>query len=92
MQTEQTRRSNVDWVMGIQRAIDYVEEHITEAPDYDEIARQSCSTGYHFQRVFGLLCGYTGSLPENRQIKDPAAFIKVPGNQNPRDFDLLPAK
>lgn len=82
----------MDWVMGIQRAVDYVEEHITEDLDYDEIARQSCSTGYPFQRVFGLLCGYTGSLPENRQIKDPAAFIKVPGNQNTRDLDSLPAK
>lgn len=44
----------MDWVMGMQRAIDYVEEHITEELDYDEIARQGYSTAYHFQRVFGL--------------------------------------
>ena len=44
----------MDWVMGMQRAIDYVEAHITEDLDYNEIARQSCSTAYHFQRVFGL--------------------------------------
>lgn len=59
----------MDWVMGIQRAIDYVEEHITEELDYDEIARQSCSTGYHFQRVFGLLCGYTlGEYIRSRRL------------------------
>lgn len=59
----------MDWVMGIQRAIDYVETHITEELDYDEIARQSYSTGYHFQRVFGLLCGYTlGEYIRNRRL------------------------
>ena len=31
----------------------------SEELDYNEIARQSCSTAYHFQRMFGLLCGYT---------------------------------
>ena len=59
----------MDWVMGLQRAIDYVEEHITEELDYDEIARQSYSTSYHFQRVFGLLCGYTlGEYIRNRRL------------------------
>ncbi len=59
----------MDWVMGLQRAIDYVEDHITEELDYDEIARQSYSTGYHFQRVFGLLCGYTlGEYIRNRRL------------------------
>ena len=57
------------WVMGMQRAIDYVEAHITEELDYDEIARQSYSTAYHFQRMFGLLCGYTlGEYIRNRRL------------------------
>ena len=59
----------MDWVMGMQRAIDYVEAHITEDLDYDEIARQSYSTAYHFQRMFGLLCGYTlGEYIRNRRL------------------------
>ena len=59
----------MDWITGLQRAIDYVEEHITEELNYDEIARQSCSTSYHFQRVFGLLCGYTlGEYIRNRRL------------------------
>lgn len=59
----------MDWVMGIQRAIDYVETHITEELDYDEIARQSYSTGYHFQRMFELLCGYTlGEYIRSRRL------------------------
>ena len=59
----------MDWVMGLQRTIDYVEAHITEDLDYDEIAKQSYSTSYHFQRVFGLLCGYTlGEYIRNRRL------------------------
>lgn len=49
----------MNWITGMQRAIDYVEEHITEELSYDEIARQGYSSAYHFQWVFGLLCGYT---------------------------------
>lgn len=48
MQTDRIRRDDMDWVMGMQRAIDYVEAHITEDLDYDEIARQGYSTAYHF--------------------------------------------
>lgn len=49
----------MDWVTGIQRAIDYMEEHITEDIDYAAAARQSCSSEYHFGRVFAILCGMT---------------------------------
>ena len=59
----------MDWVTGMQHAIDYIEAHITEKLNYDEIARESFSTGYHFQRVFGLLCGYTlGEYIRNRRL------------------------
>ena len=49
----------MDWITGIQRAIDYVEAHLDEELDYDEIARRSASSPFHFQRVFSILCGYT---------------------------------
>ena len=49
----------MDWVTGIQRAIDYVEAHLTEEIDYEAVASQCYSSSYHFQRVFGILCGYT---------------------------------
>lgn len=49
----------MDWITGIQEAINYMEDHITEELDYTEIARRSFSSPYHFQRVFSLLCGYT---------------------------------
>ena len=49
----------MDWISGIQKAVDYVEDHITEELDYSEIARQAYSSGFHFQRIFSILCGYT---------------------------------
>ena len=49
----------MDWICGIQNAIDYIEDHLTEEIDYEEVAKRSFSSSYHFQRVFGILCGYT---------------------------------
>ena len=49
----------MDWITGVQRAIDYVEAHLTEEIDYEKIAAESFSSRYHFQRVFSILCGYT---------------------------------
>ena len=49
----------MDWVSGLQRAIDYVEEHITEPIDYEEVAKCAYSSSFHFQRVFSTICGYS---------------------------------
>ncbi len=49
----------MDWIQGIQKAIEYIEEHITESIDYDKLARIAYSSSYHFQRVFGIMCGIT---------------------------------
>lgn len=49
----------MNWITGIQRALDYIEEHLTQEIDYEVLAREACSSFYHFQRVFSLLCGYT---------------------------------
>jgi len=44
----------MNWMTGLQRAIDYVEEHILENLDLESIAAQSFSSSYHFQRVFSM--------------------------------------
>lgn len=59
----------MDWITGIQRAIDYVEAHITEPIDYEEAAKQAYSSSFHFQRIFSILCGYTlGSYIRMRRL------------------------
>ena len=49
----------MDWIKGIQRALDYTEAHLTEEIDYDAAAKEACSSSFHFQRVFSIMCGYT---------------------------------
>ena len=49
----------MDWIMGIQRALDYTEEHLTDEIDYEAAAKEAFSSAFHFQRVFSLLVGYT---------------------------------
>lgn len=49
----------MNWIQGIQRSIDYVEENITEELDFEEVASQAFSSTFHFQRVFGILCGFS---------------------------------
>ena len=59
----------MDWIIGIQQAIDYIEDNITEVIDYEEVAKQCYSSSYHFQRVFSILCGFTlGEYIRNRRL------------------------
>lgn len=59
----------MDWIKGLQSSIDYIEEHLTETIDYEAVAAQSFSSSYHFQRVFGILCGFTvGEYIRNRRL------------------------
>jgi AraC family transcriptional regulator len=59
----------MDWITGIQNAIHYIEAHITEELDYGQIAKESFSSPFHFQRVFSILCGYTlGEYIRSRRL------------------------
>lgn len=59
----------MDWIIGMQKAIDYIEDHLTETIDYDDVAAQCYSSSYHFQRVFSILCGFTvGEYIRNRRL------------------------
>lgn len=49
----------MEWISGIQRAIDYIEQHLTEEIDYEAAVREAYSSSFHFQRVFSILCGFT---------------------------------
>ncbi len=49
----------MDWITGLQNAIDYIEDHLLEDIDYETVAAQSYSSSYHFQRIFSILCGFT---------------------------------
>lgn len=49
----------MEWIKGIQRAIDYIELNLTEDMNYEDIAKQAYSSQFHFQRIFSIICGFT---------------------------------
>lgn len=68
----------MDWTTGMKNAIDYIENNITEELDYDEIAKQCCSSKYNFQRVFGILCGCTiGEYIRSRRLSLAGAELAL---------------
>lgn len=59
----------MDWMTGIQNAINYVEDHIAEELDYEEVAKISCCSSFYFQRIFGILCGISlGEYIRSRRL------------------------
>ncbi|MBR6549377.1 MAG: AraC family transcriptional regulator [Clostridia bacterium] len=78
----------MDWIRGMQRAIDYVEEHLTEPIDYEQLSAYAYSSSYHFQRVFSILCGFTvGEYIRNRRLSLAGAEL-AKGNTKVIDVAL----
>lgn len=45
----------MDWLVRMNNAMEYVETHLSEAIDYDQVARIACCSTYHFQRMFSFI-------------------------------------
>ena len=59
----------MNWANSIQNAINYIEEHLTENIDYDIVAKKAASSSFYFQKIFGILCGYSlGEYIRNRRL------------------------
>ena len=64
---------------GIQKAIDYIEEHLTDELDLADIAKQATCSPYYFQKIFGILCGITvGEYIRNRRLTLAGSELKKP--------------
>ncbi|MDE6699953.1 MAG: AraC family transcriptional regulator [Acetatifactor sp.] len=47
----------MEWVEGLNKSMNYIEEHLTDEIDYEQLGRiAGCST-YHFQRMFTYMAG-----------------------------------
>lgn len=44
----------MEWIMKMEKIIDYIEDHLIETIDFNEIARLACCSSYNFQRVFSF--------------------------------------
>ena len=57
------------WNDGISSAISYIEEHLTEDLDINEIAGKAFVSSFYFQKIFNVLCGFTvGEYIRNRRL------------------------
>jgi len=50
---------NMGWVEGIGRAINYIEDNITEEISIEDIAEKIFISPFYFQKGFAMLCGFT---------------------------------
>lgn len=82
----------------MQKAVDYIEEHLTDDIDYNELAKKACMSVFYFQRIFKVLFGYTvgeyirfrrltlaGSELMNRNVKVIDIAMKY-GYETPESF------
>ena len=51
----------MEWISAIQKAIDYIEEHILEEINYLDVAREVYISSYEFHRAFSFLTGMTAN-------------------------------
>ncbi len=49
----------MEWFNNMNKALEYIEEHITQDLRLEEIAKTACSSSFHFQRLFHMITGLT---------------------------------
>lgn len=47
----------MEWIERLSQAINYMEEHLTDKVDYEELGRIAGCSSYHFQRMFSYMAG-----------------------------------
>ena len=63
----------MNWIQCLAKAIQYVEERLTNEINIDEIASQSYTSSSHFQLMFHLVTGMTiGEYIRNRRLSSAA--------------------
>jgi AraC family transcriptional regulator len=49
----------VEWLNMMMKAIDYMESNMEHEINYEDIAKEACSSTFHFQRMFHMITGLT---------------------------------
>ena len=59
----------MEWVATIQKAITYIEDHLLEELNYEDIAKELNTSSYEFHRTFSFLTGLTiNTYIRNRRL------------------------
>jgi AraC family transcriptional regulator len=70
----------MEWVTLIQKAIDYMEEHLLDKINYEDVARQVHMSSYNFHRTFSLMAGLTANeYIRNRRLSLAGQELQLTG-------------
>lgn len=47
----------MEWIERLNKAMIYIEEHLTDQVDYQQLGKIACCSAYHFQRMFTYMAG-----------------------------------
>lgn len=47
----------MEWIERLNQAITYIEEHLKDDIDYEQLGKIACCSAYHFQRMFTYMAG-----------------------------------
>lgn len=47
----------MEWVERLNQSMNYIEEHLTDEIDYEQLGRIACCSAYHYQRMFAYMAG-----------------------------------
>ncbi|WP_042208837.1 AraC family transcriptional regulator [Paenibacillus durus] len=64
----------MDWLERMNNAMDFIEAHLLESIDYDQVATTACCSTYHFQRMFSFITDVPLSEYIRRRRLTLAAF------------------
>ncbi|MGL4344746.1 MAG: AraC family transcriptional regulator [Cellulosilyticaceae bacterium] len=78
----------MEWITRLNSAINYIEEHLGDTVDYDELARIACCSTYHFQRMFAYMADSTLSEYIRRRRMSLAAVDLQTGSEKIIDIAL----
>lgn len=71
----------MEWLDRLNSALSYIEDNLGSPPDYEALARISCCSPYHFQRMFTYLAGMPLSEYIRRRRMSLAAVDLLQGGK-----------
>ena len=71
----------MEWVERLNQSMNYIEEHLTDEIDYEQLGRIACCSAYHYQRMFTYMAGITLAEYIRRRKLSSAAVDLQGGNE-----------
>ena len=71
----------MEWVERLNQSMNYIEDHLTDKIDYEQLGRIACCSTYHYQRMFTYMAGITLAEYIRRRKMSLAAVDLQDGNE-----------